>query len=370
MAPVVHLLNNTHLTLYTRMSSVLIFKLLIIFTAFAGFVLAFYIHIKKKTQKPMVCPLNGNCEQVTSSKYSSFLGVPLTVAGMGYYALIAVLYGLLAIFHGVVSETIVFLVMGVSIGAFLFSLYLTSIQAFVLKSWCTWCLFSALFTTLIAIFSLFGSSLDVVGFLGQYRELIILLHALSAAIGVGVTTVTDVLFFKYLGDFKISKLENDSMRTLSQVLWFALGLLVLTGIGLYLPEVEALNQSSKFLVKVVVVLVITLNGLLLNLLISPKLHSMKFDGSEDKTIARSRMVRKLAFAAGGISIVSWYTVFILGSIRSIPVSFGNGLAIYGLMVLLAVAFGQVFERKMRKRAKAYAATHPPHHDQHPSSHHG
>lgn len=351
------------------MDSLLIFKLLIIFTAFVGFTTAFYIHIKNKTHRPMVCPLNGNCEMVTNSKYSSFLGIPLTLAGMVYYALIATLYAFLLIFQNIVGDIAIFLVTGVSIGAFLFSLYLTSIQAFVLRSWCTWCLFSALFTTLIAVFSLFGSPLDVIGFLGQYKELIVILHALAAGIGVGVTTVTDVLFFKYLGDFKISKLENDSMRTLSQVIWFALGLLVLTGIGLYLPEADTLNESSKFLVKVVVVFIITLNGLSLNLVISPKLQSIKFDGSDDEAVRRNRIIRKFAFASGGISILSWYTVFILGSIRSIPISFSAGLLIYLAVVLVAIVFSQIFEMKMRNQARAYIADNPPHHDHYGSGHH-
>ena len=332
-----------------------ILKLLVIFSAFVGFTIAFNIFIKKKSKRPMVCPLNGKCDTVVNSKYSKFLGVDLTVGGMGYYAAIAVIYAVLLVLGESVPDEITFIVLGISLGAFLFSAYLTAIQAFVLKSWCTWCLCSAALSTLIAIFSVLGLQIDLIPLLIEYKWLIVILHALAAAVGVGVTTVTDVSFMRYLKDFRIDAVESRSMRMYSQLIWFALGLLIITGIGLYLPEAARLHESSKFLVKVVAIAVITLNGVVLNLFVTPRLGKVRFEAKPGEMTPRSRVVRQIIYASGSISIVSWYVTFILGSVSSVPLPFPNLLGIYLGLVLIGLIGSQLYERAIvRKAQKALA----------------
>ena len=68
----------------------------IIFFAFFGFLLAYYLHHKKvEKAEVFVCPLRGSCSEVIESRYSKFFGVPVELLGMIYYAVIAVGYGLL-----------------------------------------------------------------------------------------------------------------------------------------------------------------------------------------------------------------------------------------------------------------------------------
>ncbi len=327
-----------------------ILKLLVIFSAFVGFVIAFNIHSKKKSKRPMVCPLNGKCDTVVNSKYAQFLGVDLAVGGMGYYALIALVYGGLLVFGEAVPEVVTFLVLGLSLGAFLFSAYLTGIQAFVLKSWCTWCLCSAAISTLIAIFSLLGLQVDILPILAEYKWLIVIVHALAAAIGVGATTVTDISFTKFLKDFRVDQAESKTMRMYSQIIWVALGVLILTGVGLYLPEAARLNESSKFLVKVIVVAVITLNGLALNFFVTPRLTKVKFEAKPGDISPRARFVRQLIYASGSVSIISWYVVFILGSVSSVPLPFMNVLLIYLGLLLFGLVGSQLYERIIIRKA--------------------
>ena len=90
-------------------------------------------------------------------------------------------------------------------------------------------------------------------------------HLFGFGIGLGAVTITDILFFKFLKDFKISEFESDILHTLSQVIWFALTVIIISGLGLYLPEAQELNQSGKFLAKMAVVAVILLNGTFLNI---------------------------------------------------------------------------------------------------------
>lgn len=129
-----------------------ILRTIVILIGLAGFLLASYIRNKKKKNKPLVCPLKSNCDTVINSDYSSFCGIRLEILGMIYYAFIAIGYGVANNFFSISGAVFNFM-LPFSFFAFLFSLYLISVQAFVLRQWCTWCLFSAFFCTLIFILS-------------------------------------------------------------------------------------------------------------------------------------------------------------------------------------------------------------------------
>lgn len=320
----------------------------------AGLILALYIYTTKKNKaKVLVCPIGGHCDAVVNSKYSKFLGVPVELMGSLYYALVVIFYLINALQPEFFSDEVLFFATSFSVVAFFFSIYLVFIQAFTIKNWCTWCLFSAGFTTFIAVTAVFGASFDLLLLLTEYKGLIVFFHALAAAIGVGATTVTDVLFFKFLKDFKISGGEKSIMDTMSHIIWIALAVLIVTGIGLYAPRSLELAESSKFLVKTVIVAIIALNGLVLNFIVSPRLTSFVFGNEGQKSLSPSgKVYRKLSFASGAVSIVSWYTVFILGSLRSIPLSFRIGLLVYLGIVSFAVLMSQFYDRQLTKKQKS------------------
>jgi hypothetical protein len=166
------------------------------------------------------------------------------------------------------------------------------------------------------------------------------------ALGLGGATITDLFFFRFLRDWRISPHEADVTRTLSQVIWFGLAILVMSGVGLYLPQMEFLNASSKFLTKVVVVAVILTNGSFLNLVVAPRLVSMTFHSVSPEEGRKMARFRRLAFALGAISFTSWYTAFVLGMIRSVPLRFVSLLTIYALVVAAAVTVSQIMERRL------------------------
>lgn len=319
--------------------------------AVAGFFLAGYVYSKKQKQEVLVCPMNGSCDEVVNSQYSKFLGIPVELMGILYYSLIILLYSYININYQTVSDGFKFFVTGITVGAFIFSCYLVFIQAFILKKWCTWCLFSAGFSTMIFITAIAGANFDLTALLIEYKGTIVLFHALAAAVGVGSATITDIFFFKFLKDYKISEGERSTMDTLSGVIWVALGVLVLTGVGLFIPNSQELLQNSKFVLKVVGVLVLIINGILLNLIISPKLIEISFGEDKLETKEELRFMRKFALALGGISISSWYMVFILGSLRKIPISTKTGLALYAGMLVLVIIFSQVFDKLMIAKRK-------------------
>ena len=104
--------------------------------------------------RPIVC-LGGGCDAVRASSYAHPFGVPMPVFGVAAYLVL----GLLILAENLASQrlgrTLQYAVIGISGGGFLFSLYLTSLEAFVIHAWCAWCVTSAIVVTCIFILSLF-----------------------------------------------------------------------------------------------------------------------------------------------------------------------------------------------------------------------
>ena len=125
---------------------------LIVVIAFNGFLLASYIRHKKVSNEILVCPLKSNCETVIFSNYSKLFGIPVEILGILYYLTITLAYVFFLVVPISMPQLLVLGVSSLTVLAFLFSLYLTFVQAFALKQWCTWCLISAGLCT--AIFSL------------------------------------------------------------------------------------------------------------------------------------------------------------------------------------------------------------------------
>jgi len=230
--------------------------LLIVASAVVGSIIAYYIHTTKKKNESLICPLDGSCDSVVQSSYSKFIGVPVELMGVFYYIFTIFIYTLFIV--GIIPYTpliSLFAVLLAVTGA-LFSLYLVAIQGIVLREWCTWCLISAFVSFLIAILSVFGSKMGFISALIDYKPVIIILHALTAALGVGGALITDVFFFKFLKDYRIAGEEANTLNTFSQIIWVALTGLIMTGLLLFLTNIDGYLASSKFITKMLAVLVI------------------------------------------------------------------------------------------------------------------
>jgi uncharacterized membrane protein len=137
----------------------------VVFLALVGLTLAFYIHHKKAVREKFICPAGFDCETVIYSKYSKFLGVPVEDIGIIYYLVVAFSYATFLLFPQWDSESFSFTILSITTLAFIFSVYLTYIQAVLLKEWCTWCLLSAKLCTLIFIAVWLASDLEIIEFI-------------------------------------------------------------------------------------------------------------------------------------------------------------------------------------------------------------
>ena len=84
------------------------------------------------------------CRKVQYSKQSTTFGIPNSFAGFAMYSTILVLTYLVS--QGSVDFD---WVKGVITAGFLFSMYFTFVQAFVLRAFCTWCVVSAINFTIM-----------------------------------------------------------------------------------------------------------------------------------------------------------------------------------------------------------------------------
>ncbi len=183
----------------------------------------------------------------------------------------------------------------------------------------------------------------------DYKIVFVFIHLVGVALGVGGATISDIFFFRFLSDLRISKWESKILHVLSEVIWVSLGLFWVSGIGLFLTNISGYLNSSKFMTKMIIIAVIMINGLVLNYYISPRLATISFKKSHKHMPGEMRRFRKVAFALGALSLTSWYLALILGMLRSIPLSVPVALGVYVLIVAGAITVSQFVENRMHKQ---------------------
>jgi hypothetical protein len=186
-------------------------------------------------------------------------------------------------------------------------------------------------------------------FINTYRPVFIILHVFFVVLGMGSALVVDLLFNYYISDRKLSEDEHKTLNFLTKVIWIALLLITASGVFVFLTDSEWYLSSSKFLLKMLIVLAIAINGFLFYKITHKSLRDIEFtdrDGSHPLV-----RVRRMSFAFGSISFVSWMSVFFLGSVRKIPLTFIGGLGVYLVLLVCGVLASQILERRITRPLK-------------------
>jgi uncharacterized membrane protein len=287
---------------------------------------------------------------VLSSRYSSFLGVPLESAGIIYYiaiflcAVAGALYLKLTPVSPIEFDTGIFVLLGFTSAGFAMSCYLTFVQAAYLRSWCFWCLKSALVCTIIFLLSIllaFISKASILPVMVNFHDLIYILHVMAFGICLICATLSDVIVFRFLHTFAMGQTVEKVFRFTSQSLWIGLFLVILTALGLHLPDIVILKEASGVVVQTIFICVIVINAAFLNLVVSPYLY----DTVEKRTLCvwKVRVYRKIAFGLGAISFISWYAAFALALYPELDVQIGTLLGGYIAITLIGVSISQIVE---------------------------
>ena len=118
-----------------------------------GIINSSYLVWKHYKKMPLVCPLDHDCGVVTESKWSKFFFIRNGVLGMFFF--IALLLGILtALFIPSLAQGIFSILLLVTGGGLLFSLFLVFIQIHVIKDYCFYCIISASITLFIFLNSI------------------------------------------------------------------------------------------------------------------------------------------------------------------------------------------------------------------------
>ena len=302
-----------------------------------------------RNRKTYTCPIGSSCKEVLTSKYSKTFGLSNDVCGIIYFSLVAAIYSftLFDLELGVELRTFA---IALTTGAFLFSLYLTFIQLFQIKKWCTWCLFTAATSTAIFVLVVLSSmpyQYDILEVLISQRGLMTVIYSLGFAIGLGATTVSHMFFFRFLKDYKITKKEAKLLHYQAQVIWLAIGMITLSGAGLLLTNFSQTINSPTAVLQLIVIVVLIISETIITLLISPSMFDLS---SKRKDFMDSlHLYRKKAFAFSGISLVSWYLSFLLNYIPGISMSLENHLFLYIGLIVVVLMISQIIEQELLYR---------------------
>lgn len=112
----------------------------------AGLGVSIYLWLGKLGNAPLICGPSGGCISVNASPYSEIFGIPVAALGaLMYLCLAAIALYLLFSPKRSGKESppgVAFAGFAIALSGALFSLYLTGIEAFVLRAYCIWCLVS------------------------------------------------------------------------------------------------------------------------------------------------------------------------------------------------------------------------------------
>lgn len=176
------------------------------------------------------------------------------------------------------------------------------------------------------------------------KTLWLIVHLFGVVIGAGGAFASDAMFFKSIRDHKITHVELSFLRVGSAMVWTGLAILLISGSALFLTNPAGYLSSSKFIAKMVIVLVIILNGLVFHFAhfkLMDRHAGHHFPSSDE--FARKR---KWILISGVISVVSWVSAIILGSLHSIDAPAAGILSGYALILIFGIANAMLFKNKI------------------------
>jgi uncharacterized membrane protein/glutaredoxin len=119
--------------------------------ALVGLAVASYLAYVEITHVPAVCGPVGDCNVVQTSAYALFLGIPVAVWGVLFYLAVLALWAGHRYLVGRLAHLSLLGLLGLTLFGALFSIYLTCLELFAIRAICSWCLTSALITTILML---------------------------------------------------------------------------------------------------------------------------------------------------------------------------------------------------------------------------
>lgn len=175
------------------------------------------------------------------------------------------------------------------------------------------------------------------------RNALRILHFIGLAFGIGAATMLDLIVLRFFIYKKISPAAFDIFKFGSGIVSIGICILWLSGFGFlaFYALVEPIKLTNeKVWAKMVIVLILTINGLIIHKSILPVLKSQVgkrvFEGLD-------MTERRKLVTVGTISVVSWYAPLIIANLSSLnfTVPALQILSAYALVLLVVLALARV-----------------------------
>jgi len=203
--------------------------------------------------------------------------------------------------------------------------------------------------TITISYAIYSQIPDFIDVLKGAREYTLTLHLLGMVLGLGGTTIIDFMIFHFMRNYKISAPEAVIMHLISQIIIIGLIFLIISGVAIFLTDVDGYLASDRFMMKMTTLVVVILNGMVLNLYIAPYMEKISLRAPD---LNKDRMFKKVSFAVGAISMVSWYSAFFLAMVKDLSYFRYTTLLIAYLILLgISIAVSQFFKFSMEKEVK-------------------
>jgi hypothetical protein len=308
-------------------------KISLIIISLAGIAIIFYALLKRLRKEEKEAPYDPKKDDpIIHIRNRLFLEIPFEKILFGYFALVAIIY----VGKLIAGQTLAGLdltVLYLSGLIFLLIIYKMVMIVEVAKRFNPWLLFSALFSGLIFLIVFNKLDVNIKDFLADTREYNISVHLIGLVLGLGGTFVIDIMFTHFLRNYYISAQESVIMHLISQMIVLGLILLLLSGFALLLPFHEMYFSQPRFLMKMTVVFFIIINGIALNLYVSPKMKKISLIEEEK---GRHEMLKRVSFALGAVSIISWLSAFLFAMLKNLFSALPYHIILIGYLILLAI----------------------------------
>ncbi len=171
-------------------------------------------------------------------------------------------------------------------------------------------------------------------------------HILGAFIGAGAAYTSDITFMRSIRDGVIDQTEFRRLIRLSRFVWVGLALLIFSGVGLFLAKPDFYLHSVKFMSKMSIVLLLTINGIIFHVyhlpFIKRRIGATLFIGVQGKQ-------GSWIILSGVLSVVSWTAALVLGTLDSVPFSYPTMIAFYSGVLGIGALFATVTIRKLLEK---------------------
>lgn len=181
----------------------------------------------------------------------------------------------------------------------------------------------------------------------EIKTVYLIVHFLGLALGVGGAFVSDVIYMTSLKDKKITKDEMNIISDGGNVVWGGLLLLTISGLLLMSLDWTSYIVSTKFIAKMIVVLLIALNGVVIHHFYLPRMK--KLVGEDLSQHSEFKRMSLFLYVSGALSFVSWISATILGAFTGIPFSTLTILLVYGGIVLVAMGVALMVRKSFLKK---------------------